>query len=90
MITFQHLEGMDLPTFSLLYAHSIINIEAEKVVAMILEENYMRNKKILIFPISLDHIYHYSLIESVKTKIHISSAYIKDGSLIVDWSECRR
>jgi len=86
MITLQHLEGMDLPTFSLLYAHSIINIEAEKVVAMILEENYMRNNKILRYPITLDQVYHYSLVESVKLKIHVSSIYIKDGALIVDWS----
>jgi hypothetical protein len=87
MITFEHLEGMDLPTFSLLYAHSMINIEAEKVVAKILEENYMQNKKLLIYPIHLDHIYHYSLIESVKLKVYVSSIYIKDGSLVVDWSE---
>ena len=86
MITSQHLDGMDLPTFSLLYAHSIINIEAEKVVAMILEENYMRNNKILRYPITLDQVYHYSLVESVKLKIHVSSVYIKDGALIVDWS----
>jgi len=78
---------MDLPTFSLLYAHSMITIEAEKVVAMILEENFMRNSKILRYPISLDHIYHYSLIESVKTKIRVTSIYIKDGALIVDWSD---
>jgi hypothetical protein len=90
MITFQHLEGMDLPTFSLLYAHSMINIEAEKVVAMILEENYMRNNKILSYRITLDHIYHYSLVESVKAKIHVSSAYIKDGALILDWSHLHR
>lgn len=81
---------MDLPTFSLLYAHSTINIEAEKVVAMILEENYMRNTKILSYPISLDHIYHYSLVESVKAKIHVSSIYIKDGALIVEWSPHQR
>lgn len=68
----------------------MINIEAEKVVAMILEENYMQNKKILTYPISLDSIYHFSLIESVKFKIHVSSIYIKDGALIVDWSDCRQ
>ena len=86
MITFTQLDGMDLPTFSLLYAHSMINIEAEKVVGMILEENYMRHNKILRYPISLDRIYHYSLVECVKTKIYVSSAYINDGALIVDWS----
>jgi hypothetical protein len=87
MITAEHLKDMDLATFSLIYAHSIITIEAEKVVASILEENYMRNSKILRYPISLDPIYHFSLIEAVKLKIQLTSIYLKDGTLVIDWSD---
>lgn len=86
MITAEHLRDMDLATFSLIYAHSIITIEAEKVVASILEENYMRNSKILRYPISLDAIYHFSLIEAVKLKIQVKSIYLNDGTLVIDWS----
>jgi hypothetical protein len=87
MISAQHLRDMDLATFSLIYAHSMINIEAEKVVALILEENYMRNSKILRYEISLDNIYHFSLVEAVKLKIQLTSIYVRDGALVIDWSE---
>jgi hypothetical protein len=87
MITAQYLRDMDLATFSLIYAHSIINIEAEKVLALILEENYLRNSKTLRYTVSLDHIYHFSLVEAIKLKIQLTSIYLKDGTLVIDWSE---
>lgn len=84
-ITSSDLQDLNTSSFAFLYNQSKLNLEVEKIIQLVLEEQYLRNSRILVYP--LDYLpYQNDLIERLKTRLTVSSIYLINCSLYVDWS----
>ena len=87
MITSQQLQDLTIAEFSFLYAQCKINQETELILGKVFEEQYINKKNILLHDIyNIPEIYHIAILESLKNKLLVSSIYIKNTTLYIDWS----
>ena len=87
MITSQQIQNVTISEFSLLYTQCRINQETELIIGKVYEEQFMKNNKILLYDIrSIPEVYHIPILESLKKKLLVSSMYIGNNTLYIDWS----
>lgn len=82
---------MTLEEFAIRYAQTRINVEAETIVGLVLQEQYIKNRNILVYHLDgLPELYHVQLVEALRKRLSVSSMYLDRSrpvvSLIVDWS----
>ena len=87
MLSSQQIQNLSLEDFSILYSQSRINQEAEKILRKLLEEQCLMKNKILLYNLShISQIYHIPILENMKKKLVVSSIYIQNKILYIDWS----
>jgi len=87
MITSKQIQNLSLEDFSFLYSQCIINQETEKIIGKVLEEQIFFKNKILLYNLNdISELYHISIQENIKTKLLVSSIYIQNKILYIDWS----
>ena len=80
----QHLESSE---FSILYEQSYIISLVQEIICLVLEEAFIKKSKILVYKLQdVPETLHIKLLESLKEKFKISSIYIDDKDLFLDWS----
>ena len=84
-ITSKDLIEMDTRHFAFLYNQSRLNLDVERVVLSVLEEQYLRKNRILVYKLE-NPLYGEALVERLKTRLSVSSIYIDKDKLYVDWS----
>ena len=87
MITSHMLQTLTLEEFCHFYRESVICQQTELIIGRVVYEQFKNNQRILKY--SLEHIsvnYHIPIMESLKTRLHVSSIYIDNNHLYVDWS----
>jgi len=73
--------------FSFLYTQSLINQETELILGKVFEEQYIKKNKILLYDLSLvSELYHIPIMENLKKRLRVSSIYIQNKVLYIDWS----
>ena len=82
---------MTLEEFAIRYAQTRINVEAETITGLVLQEQYIKNRNILVYHLDgLPELYHVQLAEALRKRLSVSSIYLDRSrpvvSLIVDWS----
>ena len=76
-----------LPEFSFLYTRSIINKHTEKIIGRILEEQIFNKQLMLVYDVEhIAEIYHIPIVENLKTRFAVSSIYLDNKKLYIDWS----
>lgn len=86
-LTSQQIQRMDLAEFSLLYAQTRISCEVERIIGLILEEQYINKNKILSYYLEeISELYYKPLIDALKLRLSVSSIYIQGRLLYIDWS----
>jgi len=81
------LQTLTLEEFCHFYRESVICQQTELIIGRVVYEQFKNNQRILKY--SLEHIsvnYHIPIMESLKTRLHVSSIYIDHNYLYVDWS----
>lgn len=87
MITSQQIQNLSIEDFSILYSQCIINQETEKIIGKMLEEQCLMKNKILLYNLShLSELYHIPIHENIQKRLHVSSTYIQNKTLFIDWS----
>ena len=87
MATSQQLQSLNLEEFCFLYSQCVINQETEKVIKKVLEEQFLNKNKILLYILNhVSEIYYIPLMENIKKKLAVSSIYIQNKVLYIDWS----
>jgi len=84
-ITSKDLITMDTCKFAFLYNQSRLSLDVERVVLSILEEQYLRKNRILVYKLE-NPLYGEQLVERLKTRLSVSSIYVDKEILYVDWS----
>jgi hypothetical protein len=84
-ITSKQLIEMDTGRFAFLYNQARLNLDVERIVLSVLEEQYLRRNRILVYKMENPQ-YNRDLIERLKTRLTVSSIYVKDDDLYIDWS----
>jgi hypothetical protein len=84
-ITSKQLIEMDTGRFAFLYNQTRINLDVERIVLSVLEEQHLRRNRILVYRLENPH-YNRDLIERLKTRLTVSSIYVKGDDLYIDWS----
>jgi len=75
---------MDTRKFAFLYNQSRLNLDVERIVLSVLEEQYLRKNRILVY--KLESADSHDLVERLKGRLSVSSIYIEKDNLYVDWS----
>lgn len=83
-ITSKDLIEMDTRKFAFLYNQSRLNLDVERVVLSVLEEQYLRKNRSLVY--KLESADSHDLVERLKGRLSVSSIYIEKDNLYVDWS----
>lgn len=87
MISSQQIQNLSVGEFAFLYTQCIINQETEKIIGKVLEEQYVMNNKILLHNLdTISELYHIPIRDAIKKRLLVSSIYIKDKILYIDWS----
>ena len=91
MLSSSEIRGMTLEEFAIRYAQTRINVEAETIVGLVLQEQYIKNRNILVYHLDgLPELYHVQLVEALRKRLSVSSIYLDRArtnvALIVDWS----
>ena len=87
MITSQQIKNLSLEDFSILYSQCVIKQEIEKIIGKVFEEQYIKKNKILLYNLShISELYHIPIRENIEKKLCVSSIYINNKTLYVDWS----
>jgi hypothetical protein len=91
MLSSAEIRGMTLEEFAIRYAQTRINVEAETITGLVLQEQYIKNRNILVYHLDgLPELYHVQLAEALRKRLSVSSIYLDRSrpvvSLIVDWS----
>jgi hypothetical protein len=87
MITSQQIQNLNLEDFSILYSQCRINQETENIIGKLFEEQYMTKNKILLYNLSnVSEIYHIPIRENIEKRLCVSSIYINNKILYIDWS----
>jgi hypothetical protein len=87
MITSRMLQNLSADDFNLLYRESIIKQETENIIGIILCEQFYNNKNIIKHDMSkISNLYHTPIVENLKKRFLVSSIYLIEKYLFVDWS----
>ena len=87
MTTSQQLKNLNLADFTLLYSQSIIQQETEKIIGLVLEEQYMKKNDILLYNVTnISELYVVPIVDLLKKKLLVSSIYLQNKSIYIDWS----
>ncbi len=87
MITSQQIQNLNLEDFSILYSQCRINQETENIIGKLFEEQYMTKNKIFLYNLSnVSEIYHIPIRENIEKRLCVSSIYINNKILYIDWS----
>jgi hypothetical protein len=91
MLSSAEIRGMTLEEFAIRYAQTRINVEAETITGLVLQEQYIKNRNILVYYLDgLPELYHVQLVEALRKRLSVSSIYLDHSrtvvALIVDWS----
>jgi hypothetical protein len=87
MLSSQQIQNLSLEDFSILYSQSRINQEAEKILRKLLEEQCLMKNKILLYNLShISQIFYIPILENMKKRLVVSSIYIQNKILYIDWS----
>jgi len=87
MIHSNQLHNLELPDFSVLYEESYIASHVEQIICLVLEKAYVEKSKILRFDIrDISDCHHKRLLDKLRTRLRVSSIYITNDKLYVDWS----
>ena len=87
MIHSTQLQNLELPDFSVLYEESYIASHVEQIICLVLEKAFIEKSKILRFEIrNISACHHKTLVEKLRTRLRVSSIYIANNKLYVDWS----
>jgi len=91
MITSEQIQNLTLDEFSRLYDQCIINEETEKIIRRVIEEQFLYGRayksQILLYNLqNISEVYHIPIRENIKTKLCVSSIYIQNKILYIDWS----
>jgi len=87
MITSHMLQTLTLEEFCHFYRESIICQETELIIGKVVCEQFNNNQRILKY--SLAHVsalYHVPIMDNLKTRLQVSSIYLDDKYLFIDWS----
>jgi len=78
---------MNIDDFLLLYGQCIINQETEIILGKVFEEQYIKKNKILVYNLSnIPELQHEPIKENLNKKLLVSSIYIQNKLLYIDWS----
>ena len=87
MITSRQLQNMTAEYFSLLCNQCVINQETEIILGKVFQEQYFKKNNILVYNLTnIPEIYHIPIKENLNTKLLVSSIYIQNNLLYIDWS----
>jgi hypothetical protein len=87
MITSQQLQNLSLEDFLILRSQCTINQETEKIIGKVFEEQFLLKKGILCYNLSdISELYHIPILENIKKRFHVSSIYIQNKHIYIDWS----
>jgi len=91
MLSSAEIRGMTLEEFTIRYTQTRINVEAETIVGLVLQEQYIKNRNMLVYPLDgIPELYHLHLVEALRKRLSVSSMYLDRSrtvvALIVDWS----
>ena len=87
MITSQQIQNLTLEDYSFLHDQSIIYQETEKIIGRVLEEQFLMKNKILLYTLhNISELYHIPIRENIKMRLLVSSIYIQNKILYIDWS----
>lgn len=87
MITSRQIQNMNIDDFLFLYGQCIINQETEIILGKVFEEQYFKKNKILVYNLSnIPEAHHIPIKENLNKKLLVSSIYIQNKLLYIDWS----
>ena len=87
MITSRQISNLSIEDFCFLYSQCKINQETETILGKVFEEQYINKQQILLYDLtSISEYYHIPIRENLKTKLRVSSIYIQNNILYIDWS----
>ena len=87
MITSKQIQNLSVADFSFLYSQCVINQETEKILGKVFEEQYLMKYRILRYNLNnISELYHVPILEKLKTRLLVSSIYIQNKYLYIDWS----
>jgi len=87
MITSQQLQNLSVEEFASLYRESIIQQYTELIIGKALCEQMFNKKPLLVYEMSnVPYSFHTPILESLKTRLAVSSIYMIKTFLYVDWS----
>jgi len=87
MITSEQLQNLSVDEFMTLYTDSIIKKKTESIIQSVLYEQFNYKKSMLTYEINDNSSpYLEKIIENLKSRLSISSIYITDSRLFIDWS----
>ena len=87
MITSHMLQTLTVGEFCHFYRESVICQETELIIGKVVCEQFNNNLQNLKY--SLAHIsvlYHTPIMENLKTRLQVSSIYLDNNYLYLDWS----
>ena len=87
MITSQQIQNLSLEDYSFLQTQCILNQETEKIIGKVFEEQFLMKNKILLYTLhNISESYHIPILENIKKRLLVSSIYIQNKILYIDWS----
>jgi len=87
MITSKQIQNLSVEEFSFLHSQCIINQEIEKIIGKVFEEQFLIKNKILLYNLNnVSELYHIPILENIKKRLLLSSIYIQNKTLYIDWS----
>lgn len=87
MITSQQIQNLTLEDYCFLHDQSMIYQETEKIIGRVLEEQFLMKKNILLYTLHcISESYHIPILQSIKKRLLVSSIYIQNKILYIDWS----
>jgi replicative superfamily II helicase len=87
MLSSAQIRGLTLEDFSILYSQCVVNHEVEKIIGHVLEEQYVKNNKILLYDVSdVPDLRHILVVKKLREKLSGCSVYIQNKTIYVDWS----
>jgi hypothetical protein len=87
MLTSAQIRNLSLEDFSVLYSQSIVNHEVEKIIGHVLEEQYLKGNKVLMYDVSdVTELRHRLLVARLREKLSGCSVYVQNKIIYIDWS----
>lgn len=87
MLSSYDLQNLQSSDFSRLYQESYISSLVKQITCLCLEEAFIKNTKLFVYDLKdLVTEYHSLLLEMLKNEFKVSSIYIRDTRLFIDWS----